>query len=236
MEIWEKKYTSEKYGEEPDASFKLFNRVLGETPRDAKTIAKKLIYEELQAERKDFELYNPDKEYEPPSDEEIKKRIKGRYQTIKAYSHKFNWKERLNAYDLYISLKHREQKEQMVLEWEKEQLKIALARPFIHHQTLQQIHGASEEDMPISKRAYSEETNERAYFNSLQAVYSILHSGVQVVESSETQQVNIKKEEKIISSTIYDAVDKVLGLNTKEEKKSKTKKKKKEPKKVVTID
>ncbi len=220
MEIWEEKYESEKYGMETTPSFKLFNRMLAEPNRNYNTLAKKLAYEQLQAEKEDFLISNPNDEYEPPSEEEIEKRIKSKYTTLKVYSGQWNWEERFNAYDLHISLKHREQKERMVLEWEKEQLQIALSRPFIHHETLQQIHEASEDEMPISKRAYSEETNERAYYNSLQAVYSILHSGVQVVESSQTNEINIKKEEKIISSTIFDAVDKVLGLTAEDKEKA----------------
>lgn len=236
MEIWEEKYESEEYGLETDGSFKLFSRMLGETNRDNKVVATKLAYESFQAEKEAFLIQNPNKEYKPPTEEEIKTRIHTKHKTIATYAKKWHYKERFMAYDLYVSLKHREQKEKMVLEWEKEQLEIALSRPFIHHETLNAIHEASEEEMPISKRAYSEETNERAYYNSLQAVYSLLHSGVQVVESSETQQVNIKKEEKIISNTIYDAVDKVLGLNSKEDKKSKKKTIKKEPNKVIKND
>ena len=233
MEIWEEKYESEKYGLEHDAAFKLFNRMLGEPSRNVSLVAKKIIYEQLQAEKEDFIATHPNEEYKPPSDDAIRARISRKRKEMYAYSSNFNWKERFNAYDIHISIKHREQKEQMVLEWEKEQLKIALSRPFIHHETLQQIHEASEDEMPISKRAYSEETNERAYYNSLQAVYSILHSGVQIVESSETQQVNIKKEEKIISNTIYDAVDKVLGLSSDAKATKETKTIKKEPNKVI---
>ena len=233
MEIWEEKYESAEHGMEPDASFKYFNRMLSEPYRNYSAVAKKIALEEIQAEQEDFLATNPNKEYIPPTEDEIKKRAKQVYQTLNYYSSKWNWKERMNAYDLYISIKHREQKEMMVLDWEKEQLKIALSRPFIHHKTLQEIHNASEEEMPISKRAYAEETNERAYYNSLQAVYSILHSGVQVVESSETQMTNIRKEEKIISNTIYDAVDKVLGLQSNENKTTETKTIKKEPRKVI---
>ena len=236
MEIWQEKYTSDKYGEEIDASFQLFNRLLGEPNRNYKVVATKIVYEELRAEKETFELTHPNEDYESPSEEGIKKRINSKYNTINAYSNKWNYQERFKAYDLYVSIRHREQKEKMVLEWEKEQLKIALSRPFIHHETLQQVHEASEDEMPISKRAYSEETNERAYYNSLQAVYSILHSGVQVVESSETQQVNIKKEEKIISNTIYDAVDKVLGLNSNDKAKKEIKTIKKEPNKIIKND
>ena len=233
MEIWEEQYISEKYGKEPISAFKMFNRMLAEPNRNYNALAKKMAYEELQAEKDDFLVSHSNDEYEPPSEKKIKDRTKAKYTTLKVNSGKYNWEERFNAYDLHISLKHREQKERMVLEWEKEQLQIALSRPFIHHETLQQIHAASEDEMPISKRAYSEETNERAYYNSLQAVYSLLHSGVQIVESSETQQVNIRKEEKIISNTIYDAVDKVLGLNSENKKKTEKKTIKKEPNKVI---
>lgn len=227
MEIWEEQFISEKYGKEPISAFKMFNRMLAEPNRNYNALAKKMAYEELQAEKDDFLVNHTIDEYEPPSEKKIKDRIKAKYTTLKVNSGKYNWEERFNAYDLHISLKHREQKERMVLEWEKEQLQIALSRPFIHHETLQQIHSASEDEMPISKRAYSEETNERAYYNSLQAVYSILHSGVQVVESSQTNEINIKKEEKIISSTIFDAVDKVLGLTAEDKKKASKKKTKK---------
>ena len=233
MEIWEEPYESEKYGKETESAFLIFDRMLGEPARNLKVMAKKLVYEDIEAEKDEFLIDHSIDEYKPPSEKQINKRISSKYSTLSQYSSSYEWKKRFAAYDLYISLKHREQKEKMVLEWEKQQLEIALSRPFIHHETLEQIHNSSEEDMPISKRAYSEETNERAYYNSLQAVYSILHSGVQVVESSETQQLNIKKEEKIISNTIFDAVDKVLGLKSDEKVTKKSKTIKKEPKKVI---
>lgn len=233
MEIWEEKYESEKYGLESDASFLMFNRILGETNRSYPAIATKIVYEELQKEKEEFELKNPNEDYQPPSEKQRQNRIYQKTHTIRDYSKKWNYQERFKAYDLYISVKHREQKEKMVLDWEKEQLKIALSRPFIHHETLMQVHASTQEDMPISKRAYSEETNERAYYNSLQAVYSILHSGVQVVESSQTQEINLKKEEKIISNTIFDAVDKVLGLSEESKTKKESKTIKKEPNKII---
>lgn len=232
MEIWEEKYDSPEHGLETDTSFRYFNRMLGEPYRNYRTVATKIVMEKFQAEKEDFLACHPDEEYKPPADSTVKQKIKSTYEQLIDMSSKWKWQKRLLAYDIHVSQKHREQKEKMVLEWEKKQLEIALSRPFIHHETLQQVHGASEDEMPISKRAYAEETNERAYYNSLQAVYSILHSGVQIVESSETQMTNIRKEEKIISNTIYDAVDKVLGLSN-ETKKTETKTIKKEPRKVI---
>ena len=215
-EIWEERYDDEKYGLEHDASWRIFNRMLSEFDRSHITVARKLILEDIAREKECF-MRDPNTnndDYKPPSEEEINERVESKRKTIQRYSSKWHYKERLLAYDLHITQMHREQKEQMVLDWEKEQLKIALSRPFIHHETLRQIHEAPEDEMPISKRAYSEETNERAYYNSLQAVYSLLHSGVKVIEENQTQQININKEAKIISDTIYDVVDEALGLKT----------------------
>ena len=173
MEIWEERYCDEKYGLEQKSSFKYFQIYLQQPyPRSIKKLSEDLA--EQLADRK-----------RPPS-----------YKTLTNFSHKWKWTKRAEAYDEHLKQLHFKTKEKGVMEWESEQLKLAKQRAKIHSDTLNQIHKADEDLFPLTKKAYAEETNERAYNESIDAVYKLLHGGVIKQENRTKTDMNLDADVK----------------------------------------
>lgn len=172
QEIWEVRYTDDKYGKETVASFKYFTKWLNEDhPRSIPKFARKI---------------------KPGADENQIKRF---INTLQTYSVKWKWQMRGEAYDEYLIQLHFKTKERDVMAWESEQLTMALQRSNFHNDTLQKIHDAPEIDeydkdgnltkrgIPLNKKVYAESENQSAYNKSVNGVYTILHGGVEKREN-----------------------------------------------------
>ena len=175
MAIWEERYNDEKWGLETPASFRYFQLYIQQSyPREIKALHKTL---------------------ETQTKMESKTRTP-KLQTLYDYSMKWKWVERAEAYDEHLKQLHFKTKEKEVMEWESEQLKLAKQRAKLHSDTLNKIHKADEDLFPLTKKAYAEETNERAYNESIDAVYKLLHGGVIKQENRTKTDMNLDADVK----------------------------------------
>lgn len=174
MNIWEERYCDEKWGLETTASFNYFCRYLQqEFPRNIEQLCRDVN-----------------------SEQESKGKSKTKLATFYNYSHKWKWSKRAAAYDEYLKQLHFQTKEKEVMQWESEQLALAKERAKVHSDTLNKIHKADEDVFPLTKKAYAEETNERAYNESIDAVYKLLHGGVIKSENRNSTQLDVDAEVK----------------------------------------
>ena len=179
MEIWAERYNDEKWGLETNASFNYFCRYLQqEYPRNIEQLCRDVN-----------------------SEQEAKGKSKTKLATFYNYSHKWKWVKRAEAYDEYLKDLHFKTKEKEVMQWESEQLALAKERAKLHSDTLNKIHKADEDVFPLTKKAYAEETNERAYNESIDAVYKLLHGGVVKAENTNRTDVNLDGDVKLEQQT-----------------------------------
>ena len=104
--------------------------------------------------------------------------------------------ERAEAYDQHLKELHFRTKEKEVMAWESEQLAFARERAKYHLDTMQKIHNANTEDFPLTKKPYAEEANERAYNQSIESVYKILHGGVIKSENRNSTSLDMEADVK----------------------------------------
>jgi len=190
MSLWDERYCDEKYGLERPASFEYFCQYLQQSyPRSIKA-----LWQELSDNQ---------------SNNKSNKRIPS-YKTLREYSAKWKWTKRAEAYDEYLKNLHFKTKEKEVMAWESEQLEYARERAKYHLDTMQKIHNASNEDFPLTKKPYAEEANERAYNQSIESVYKILHGGVIKSENRNTNKdtVDMKQETTIIEEKSIEEIKK----------------------------
>lgn len=185
MNIWEERYTDERYGLEQKSSFNYFQKYIQQPyPRSIKKLSEDLA-EELADKKR------------PPS-----------YKTLLNFSHKWKWKKREQAYDEHLKQLHFKAKEKEVMEWESEQLKISKQRINVHTDTLEKIHKAPtenkynangdlvEQGFPLQKKAYAESENQRAYNESLDSVYKLLYGGVIKTENTNKTDMTVDADVK----------------------------------------
>lgn len=174
MNIWEERYCDEKFGLETVASFNYFQQYLQQTfPRSIKALCKQINLQQASQGKSQTKL-----------------------DTFYKYSQKWKWVERAEAYDEYLKNLHFKTKEKEVMAWESEQLEFAKERAKYHLDTMQKIHNASNEDFPLTKKPYAEEANERAYNQSIESVYKILHGGVIKQENRTKTDMTVDAEVK----------------------------------------
>lgn len=165
MSIWDERYVDEKYGLETQASFKYFQEYLKQDfPRNIKALCKKINSQQKSQGKSQTKL-----------------------DTFYKYSQKWKWKKREKEYDEYLRNLHFKIKEKEVMEWESDQLKKSMMRSDYHNDTFQKIHNSNEEEFPLSKKAYAECQNEKAYNENVNNVYTLLYGGV---DKSETKNTN----------------------------------------------
>ena len=185
MNIWEERYTDERYGLEQKSSFRYFQKYIQQPyPRSIKKLSEDLAVELADRKR-------------PPS-----------YKTLINFSYKWKWKKRAQAYDDYLKQLHFKAKEKEVMEWESEQLKISRQRINVHTDTLEKIHNAPTENkynengdlvergFPLQKKAYAESENQRAYNESLDSVYKLLYGGVIKTENTNKTDMTVDADVK----------------------------------------
>lgn len=171
MNVWEERYNDEKFGLETPASFRYFQMYLQQPfPRSIKALC-----EQINKQRKSLG----------------KSQMK--IDTFYKYSKNWKWVKRAEAYDEYLKDLHFKTKEMEVMAWESEQLKVAQERLKVHGETLESIHN-SEDEVPLSKRAYAEEANERSYNQALEAVYKLLYGGVIKTENTNRTDMNVEAD------------------------------------------
>jgi hypothetical protein len=174
MNIWEERYNDEKFGLETPASFRYFQMYLQQPyPRSIKALC-----EQVNSQQKS------------------QNKSQTKIDTFYKYSKNWKWIKRAEAYDQYLKELHFKAKEKEVMEWETEQLKLAKERAKLHSDTLNQIHKADEDLFPLTKKAYAEETNERAYNESIDAVYKLMHGGVIKSENRNRSDMKVDAEVK----------------------------------------
>ena len=174
MSLWDERYPDEKWGLETTASFNYFCRYLQqEFPRNIEQLCRDVN-----------------------SEQESKGKSKTKLATFYNYSHKWKWSKRAAAYDEYLKQLHFQTKEKEVMRWESEQLALAKERAKVHSDTLNKIHKADEDLFPLTKKAYAEETNERAYNESIDAVYKLLHGGVIKSENRNSTSLDMEADVK----------------------------------------
>lgn len=174
MRIWEERYNDEKWGLETPASFRYFTMYLQQGyPRSIEALCK-----EIQSQQKS------------------QGKSQTKLDTFYKYSQKWKWVKRAEAYDEYLKDLHFKTKEKEVMQWESEQLKLAKERAKLHSDTLNNIHKADTDEFPLVKKPYAEEVNERAYNESIDAVYKLLHGGVIKAENTNKTDMTVDADVK----------------------------------------
>lgn len=172
--IWQKRYYSEKYGLEIPSSFRYFQMYLQQPyPRSIKVLCQQINSQQKSQNKSQTKL-----------------------DTFYKYSQKWKWMERAEAYDQHLKELHFRTKEKEVMAWESEQLAFARERAKYHLDTMQKIHNANTEDFPLTKKPYAEEANERAYNQSIESVYKILHGGVIKSENRNSTSLDMEADVK----------------------------------------
>lgn len=179
MNIWEERYCDEKFGLETPASFRYFQMYLQQPyPRSIKALCEQVNSQQKSLNKSQTKL-----------------------DTFYKYSKNWKWIKRAAAYDEYLKDLHFKTKEKEVMQWESEQLTLAKERAKLHSDTLNKIHKADEDLFPLTKKAYAEETNERAYNESIDAVYKLLYGGVVKAENINRTDVTLDGDVKLEQQT-----------------------------------
>lgn len=179
MSLWDERYTDEKFGLETPASFRYFQMYLQQPyPRSIKALCEQVNSQQKSLNKSQTKL-----------------------DTFYKYSKNWKWIKRAGAYDEYLKDLHFKTKEKEVMAWESEQLALAKERAKLHSDTLNKIHKADEDVFPLTKKAYAEETNERAYNESIDAVYKLLYGGVVKAENTNRTDVNLDGAVKLEQQT-----------------------------------
>lgn len=198
MNIWEERYNDEKWGLETPASFRYFQMYLEQPfPRSIKVLCGQVNSQQKSQNKSQTKL-----------------------RTFYDYSRKWKWLERAEAYDKYLIDLHFKTKEMEVMAWESEELKVARERVKLHSDTLNKIHYADEDLFPLTKKAYAEETNERAYNQALEAVYKLLYGGVIKTENTNRTDMNLGADVEV-KTPLAKAEELILKADKKYNKKKK---------------
>ena len=187
MNIWEERYTSEKYGLEPPSSYKTFKRLLNDKTlnRNLQKLAEQLVYEKIENDKQHSKKIQ--KEYKKLNQKEIDKKIKQKYSTISTFSSKYNYKERFKAYDDYYDKEHKRIKKEIIREMELENLNIIKETPKYHADTLSKIH--NDKTTSNIKKAYAEKACTESIKTAIETGYLILDEGTTKTENKNTDEV-----------------------------------------------
>ena len=191
MSLWDERYTDEKFGLETPASFRYFQMYLQQPyPRSIKALCEQVNSQQQSLNKSQTKL-----------------------DTFYKYSKNWKWIKRADAYDEYLKQLHFKTKEKEVMQWESEQLALAKERAKYHSDTLNKIHSADEDDFPLTKKPYAEEVNERAYNESIDAVYKLLYGGVSRAENKTDLNMDAKVESDVTVNRLEIVKQKRKELN-----------------------
>ena len=181
MNIWETRYyNAEKDKTESPKTFQIFQQFLQlPIPRSLIKLTQVIYFpnEEIETLRK-------------------KQEFKRKYNQIQVFSHLYKFFERAIAYDNYQRELHMQKKLEKVHEWELPELEDAMTVTNIHKDTLKQVHTASEDEFPLTKKAYAERAAQESYTQSVENVYNIVFGGVKQNKNDNTNKdkVDLKQE------------------------------------------
>lgn len=183
MEIWEEKYYSEQYGEETNASFNYFRRIITEfkPPFNLKTCAIKFVDEELEQKGitivsdEQYSNISEDIQSKYISNSKYEKKINSRHKTLGTYSIKFAYQSRFEKYYDYFVEETQKNKLVLLSDWENGEFPLALKRTGFINDSLQKIH--SDEDLTEEEKSRAELNNQKAYNEAVDTVYNMAHGG-----------------------------------------------------------
>ena len=168
-EIWNKKYFSNKWGLERPASFQYFQIYLHmEKPRSIKKL---------------LEIINKKRVSENKS--------KIKIDTLYNYSHKWNWKERIEAYDNYIKRLVYEKNKRKLIKWETEQLDKAMERVDIINDEFERM--KYDDSLNIIDEIKIALKNQTTYGKAIDDVFKIINKGVLQISNNTTLNSNINQ-------------------------------------------
>lgn len=200
MEIWEEKYYSEQYGEETNASFNYFRRIITEfkPPFNLKTCAIKFVDEEL--EQKGITIVS-DAQYSNISEDiqskyisksQYERKINSKHKTLGTYSIKFAYQLRFEKYYDYFVNETQRNKLVLLSDWENGEFPLALQRPKVHNDTLQKIHNSDELDDFEKSKAEAE--NQKSYRESIDAIYNMAYGGKKQYETRQSGELQLNHQ------------------------------------------
>ena len=167
--IWNKRYNSSKWGLERPISFQYFQIYLHmEKPRSIKKL---------------HELINKSRVSENKS--------KIKIDTLYNYSHKWNWKERIEAYDNHIKRLVYEKNKRKLIKWETEQLDKAMGRVDIINNEFERI--KSDDSLNIIEEINIALKNQTTYGKAIDDVFKIVNKGVLQISNNTTLNSNINQ-------------------------------------------
>lgn len=168
-EIWNKKYNSNKWGLERPASFQYFQIYLHmQKPRSIKKLLEMINKKRVS-----------------------KNKSKIKIDTLYNYSHKWNWKERIEAYDNHIKRLVYEKNKRKLIKWETEQLDKAMERVDIINDEFERI--KSDDSLNIIEETKIALKNQTTYGKAIDNVFKIINKGVLQISNNTTLNSNINQ-------------------------------------------
>ena len=168
-EIWNKKYNSNKWGLERPISFQYFQIYLHmEKPRSIKKLLEMINKKRVS-----------------------KNKSKIKIDTLYNYSHKWNWKERIEAYDNHIKRLVYEKNKRKLIKWEIEQLDKAMERVDIINDEFERI--KSDDSLNIIEEINIALKNQTTYGKAIDNVFKIINKGVLQISNNTTLNSNINQ-------------------------------------------
>lgn len=189
--LWTEPYNDEKYGEEQGSSFKYFQAFIKmESPRDLVSFHKELSKNLSKKGRKRI-----------PS-----------YQTICEYSAKWKWFKRAEAYDNYIRDVEDAEMKEKIRRIRNERIEASKKRMKYQDELFDEL--MSNEEMATNQKVYGASKNSEAMRNETISFNELVNEGKTKLDAN--MDAEIKSESKIehkTTKTIYDEVDRALGLD-----------------------
>ena len=209
-QVWEERYTNSKGKKESSKVFEMFQLFLEQPkPRSLKQLVADLCFD-------------------GNCSEEIQKttEFQRKYNSIQRNSSQYKWTDRANAHDTYWRKYYSKLKAELIAEKEFTQLATLFERmedvhknhrEFCDEQTEMVVVGDTLKERPIRKTAKIHSDNE--YVNSTKAfwetIYLIKNGGTLKTSNKNTDSVKLSADvkTKLDNRTIFDIVDKQLGLD-----------------------
>ena len=189
--LWTEPYNDTKYGKEKSASWKYFQEFIKmESPRDLVSFHKELSNNLSNQGRKRI-----------PS-----------YQTIKEYSAKWKWFKRAEAYDNYIRDVEDEEMKEKIRRIRNKAIDMMSDRFDFHEELREEL--KEDETLATNQKVYGFAKNTEGLRNDVISFNELINEGKTKLDAN--MDAEIKSESKIehkSTKTIYDEVDRALGLD-----------------------
>lgn len=190
--LWTEPYNDEKYGEEKGASWKYFQAFIKmDSPRTLVGFHKALSKELSKQGRKRI-----------PS-----------YQTLCEYSSAWKWMMRAEAYDNYIRDVEDEEMKEKIRRIRNKAIDMMSDRFDFHEELREEL--KEDETLATNQKVYGFAKNTEGLRNDVISFNELINEGKTKLDAN--MDAEIKSESKIehkSTKTIYDEVDRALGLDT----------------------